>query len=103
MPYVEDRDGIDLPGKNPWKGSPVAIVERIREIIGDLLGHRLTADLQPTTRFVADLGIDSLADVELVIATEEAFSIAIPDEDATQLITVGDLVRYVTEATSSHA
>ena len=99
MPYVDDRGGIAFDGDDPWKGYPVAIVERIREIIVEVLGYRKAVGLLPTSRFVMDLGIVSLDDVELVIATEEAFSIAIPDEDAVQIITVGDLVQYVKDRT----
>jgi acyl carrier protein len=45
--------------------------------------------------FVDDLGADSLAVVELVLALEEAFGVNIPDEDAEKLRTVGDAVSYV--------
>ena len=51
------------------------------------------------TRFVKDLGIDSMDDVELVILTEEPFSIAIADEDAAQIVTVGHLVQCVKDRT----
>ena len=45
--------------------------------------------------FVDDLGADSLAVVELVLALEEGFGVNIPDEDAEKLRTVGDAVSYV--------
>ena len=47
--------------------------------------------------FVEDLGADSLDTVELVMAFEEEFGIEIPDEDAEQLQTVGDAIRYMKE------
>jgi len=46
-----------------------------------------------------DLGADSLDTVELVLSMEEEFGIEIPDEDAENLLTVGDLVGYITENT----
>jgi len=45
--------------------------------------------------FVDDLGADSLALVELVLAMEEEFGINIPDGDTERLRTVGDAVSYV--------
>jgi acyl carrier protein len=44
---------------------------------------------------VDDLGADSLAIVELVLAMEEAFGIAIPDDEAENLRNIGDAVDYV--------
>jgi acyl carrier protein len=45
--------------------------------------------------FVEDLGADSLDTVELVMAFEEEFGMEIPDEDAEQLQTVGDAIKYI--------
>ena len=47
--------------------------------------------------FVEDLGADSLDTVELVMAFEEEFGMEIPDEEAEQLQTVGDAIRYISE------
>ena len=94
MPYIEDRGGLDFNGNNPRKGYPVAIVERVLSLVSQQLGVPIDR-LMPETRFVEDLGVDSGDDVELVIGTEEEFSIAISDEDAVQIITVGQLVQCV--------
>ena len=56
-------------------------------------------DIKPEASFIDDLGADSLALVELVLAFEEAFEIDIPDEDTEQLGTVQNVVDYIT----SHA
>ena len=45
--------------------------------------------------FIDDLGADSLDTVELVMAFEEEFGVEIPDEDAEQMQTVGDAIRYL--------
>ena len=45
--------------------------------------------------FIDDLGADSLAIVELVLAFEEQFEIDIPDEDTEKIRTVGDAVKYI--------
>ena len=69
---------------------------RVREIIVNELGvepDKVTDDAS----FVEDLGADSLDTVELVMAFEEEFGIDIPDEDAEQMRTVGDAIKYLRE------
>ena len=51
--------------------------------------------IKPEAKFVEDLGADSLNIVELVMAVEEEFGIEIPDEDAENLFTVGELQSYI--------
>jgi acyl carrier protein len=67
---------------------------RVREIIVNELGvepDKVTDDAS----FVEDLGADSLDTVELVMAFEEEFGVDIPDEDAEQMRTVGDAIKYL--------
>ena len=52
----------------------------------------------PEARFEADLDIDSLTMVEIVVACEEKFGVRIPDEVLEQLTTVGDAVKYISDA-----
>jgi acyl carrier protein len=69
---------------------------RVREIIVNELGveaEKVTDDAS----FVEDLGADSLDTVELVMAFEEEFGVDIPDEDAEQMRTVGDAIKYLRE------
>ena len=69
---------------------------KVKEIIINELGveaEKVTSEAS----FVEDLGADSLDTVELVMAFEEEFGIEIPDEDAEQLQTVGDAIRYLQE------
>ncbi len=49
----------------------------------------------PEATFDADLDIDSLTMVEVVVACEERFSIRIPDEALEQMTTVGEAVDYI--------
>lgn len=70
------------------------IENKVREIVCQQL------DVDPDqvkleTSFVDDLGADSLAVVELVLALEEAFEIDIPDEDTEKLRTFKDAVDYI--------
>jgi acyl carrier protein len=69
---------------------------KVKEIIINELGVE-PEKVSLEASFVEDLGADSLDTVELVMAFEEEFGIEIPDEDAEQLQTVGDAVRYLKE------
>ena len=47
------------------------------------------------TRIVEDLGFDSLDTVEMLMSLEEEFEVSIPDEDAMNLKTLGDVASYI--------
>ncbi len=70
--------------------------DKIRQIIADQLGVK-KGEVTERTKFVDDLGADSLDTVELVMALEEEFGVEIPDEEAEKLMTVGDALRYIEE------
>ncbi|CAI5447840.1 unnamed protein product [Caenorhabditis angaria] len=70
------------------------LLERIYNLIIAELGVK-KEDLQLSSRFVEDLGADSLDAVELSMRIEEEFEIEIPDEDAEQIKTVQDIYNYV--------
>ena len=44
------------------------------------------------------LGLDSLAKIDLAVAAEDRFGVAIPDEDLERFVTVGDLIDHVQPA-----
>ncbi len=67
---------------------------KVKNIIVEQLGvdaERVKAEAS----FIDDLGADSLAIVELVMAMEEEFDLEIPDEAAEKLRTVGDVTKYL--------
>jgi len=69
---------------------------RVKAIIVDKLGvdeNEVTAEAS----FTNDLGADSLDTVELIMEFEKEFNIAIPDDQAEGIGTVGDAVNYITE------
>lgn len=68
--------------------------ERVRKIIAEQLGIRVN-EVQPNSRFIEDLGADSLDIVELIMAVEEEFNIEITDNSAEQMKTVSDAVRFI--------
>ena len=49
------------------------------------------------SRFVEDLGMDSLDTIEIVLDIEQKYGLKIPDEDADKLRTVGGVIDYVRE------
>ena len=76
------------------------IEEQIKQIIVDKLG----VDEQEVTReasFTDDLGTDSLDVFELVIEVENVFHITIPGEDMEKLRTVGALIDYTTNKSTT--
>ena len=68
--------------------------EKVRDIIVETLGCDAEA-VTPTASLADDLGADSLAAVELVMALEEAAGISIDDSDVAGLKTVGDIMKYL--------
>jgi acyl carrier protein len=72
------------------------IEEKVKKIIVDKLKVD-PAEVTLDKEIVRDLGADSLDQVELVMELEETFGVdEIPEEEAAQLKTVGDVVKYVT-------
>ena len=58
-------------------------------------------DVSPSKTFTEDLGADSLAIVELVLAFEEAFDIKIPDAEVDHIKTVGSAIDYIKQHSGS--
>ena len=72
----------------------MSIKERTKKIVSDQLGKDVD-EIQSDSSFVDDLGADSLDTVELVMALEEEFDLEIADEDAEQISTVNEAVKYI--------
>jgi acyl carrier protein len=71
-----------------------SVNEKVKQIVAEQLGVD-EGEVSPSASFVDDLGADSLDQVELVMAFEEAFDLEIPDEDAEKIRTVQDAVDYI--------
>ena len=68
--------------------------EKVRGVIAETLG----CDVEKVTleaKLNEDLGADSLASVELVMALEEAVGVTIDDEALPNMKTVGDIMEYL--------
>ena len=70
--------------------------EEVKEIIVDLLNVD-ESKVTPEARFREDLEADSLDLVELIMAFEDKFGGEISDEDAQNISTVGDVVKYIND------
>jgi len=71
------------------------IDERVKSIIVKQLGVK-EGDVKNESKFIEDLGADSLDTVELVMGLEEEFDIEIEDKDAEKITSVQDAIDYVT-------
>src|SRR5574341_2129055 len=70
------------------------IARRIRTALGSYL-KRDPASIEPRQALREDLGLDSMATIELLYQIEEAFDFQIPDQDLQKLHTVADVIGYV--------
>ena len=74
--------------------------EKIRDIIADVLildKNSITED----KKFVDDLGADSLDIFQIIMGIEETFDIEIDNDEAEQIVTVGDAVEQIKKATNN--
>ncbi len=67
---------------------------KVKSIIVDKLGVD-ESEVVADANFTNDLGADSLDTVELIMEFEKEFDLSIPDEDAENIATVGDAVKYI--------
>ncbi len=70
------------------------ITARVKTIIVDKLGVD-EKEVTPEASFTNDLGADSLDTVELIMEFEKEFNIAIPDDQAEKISTVGEAIAYI--------
>ena len=70
------------------------VLDKVKTIIADQLGVA-EDDITPSSKFIEDLGADSLDVVELIMAMEDEFYLEIPDDEAENISTVGDVVDYI--------
>ncbi|WP_295857671.1 acyl carrier protein [uncultured Oscillibacter sp.] len=68
--------------------------EQVRDVIVETLACEAD-QVTMEARLAEDLGADSLASVELVMALEEATGVTISDDELPNLKTVGDIVNYL--------
>ena len=72
------------------------IASKVKQIIVDKLGVDEN-EVSDDATFTSDLGADSLDTVELIMEFEKEFNITIPDDQAENISTVGEAVKYINE------
>lgn len=70
------------------------VAKKVTAIIVDKLGVE-EAEVTREASFTNDLGADSLDTVELIMEFEKEFNIAIPDDQAEKIATVGQAIDYI--------
>lgn len=70
------------------------VFEKIKKVIVEQLGVE-PESITLKTSFIEDLGVDSLDLFQIIIELEEEFNVKI--EDAEQIKTVEDAVKYINE------
>jgi acyl carrier protein len=70
----------------------LTIAERARKLIAEHLDHDIE-NAADNASMMDDLGADSLDNVELLMAFEEEFDVEITDDEAENLLTVGDVIK----------
>jgi len=73
------------------------VAAKVKAIIVDKLGVDEN-EVTPEASFTNDLGADSLDTVELIMEFEKEFDLAIPDDQAEKISTVGEAIAHVEEA-----
>ena len=70
------------------------VSDKIIQALADYL-KRDAASIQTTHHLRDDLGLDSMAVIEMLYRIEEVFNLQIPDQDLAGLTTVGQVIGYV--------
>lgn len=74
--------------------------EKLKDIIADVLNVNADEITEDTT-FVDDLGADSLDIFQIIMGIEEVYDIEIDNEEAEKIVTVGDAVEQIKNATNN--
>lgn len=74
--------------------------EKLKEIIADVLNVEVN-DITEDSKFIDDLGADSLDIFQIIMGIEETFDIEIDNDDAESIVTVGDAVEQIKNATNN--
>lgn len=70
------------------------VERRVKKVVAQVLKVDL-AGIKSESRFVEDLGAESIQSVELIAAFEEEFDIEMDDEQAIEVKTVGSTVKFI--------
>ncbi len=92
--WRDERIFFSLQSFNQKKINMSDIAAKVKAIIVDKLGVD-ESEVTIEASFTNDLGADSLDTVELIMEFEKEFDIAIPDDQAEKISTVGEAIAYI--------
>lgn len=72
------------------------MIEKVIEILSEFTEFK-SEDMDKDTKLIADLGLNSLDVVNVVVEFEDEFDIEIPDENIKELQTIGDIITFIEE------
>lgn len=81
----------------------MSTTDKIEQKVIEMVAEKLNKDksiITTNSRFIEDLKADSLDTVELMMAIEVEYGIDIPDDEATKIKTVSDVIKYIKERQS---
>jgi len=70
------------------------VEQRVKKVVAQVLKID-PARIKSESRFVEDLGAESIQSIELIAAFEEEFDIEMDDEQANEVKTVGSAVKFI--------
>jgi len=70
------------------------MIDKVIKVVSETLGVHIDR-ITEQSNLVDDLGADDFDTVEVVIAVEKALGVKIHDEDAQQIVTVQDIIKYI--------
>jgi acyl carrier protein len=79
--------------------SQADVLAGLKEIVEEVAGIP-GASIEMDKNFTDDLDVDSLSMVEVVVAAEERFGVKIPDDQVSELVTVGDAVNFIVKVSA---
>lgn len=77
------------------------IITKLNGLMGKVMMTLTNAEVKEEDRLIDDLGMDSMAAVDLVFALEDEYDIEISDEEAEKIETIGEIVDLVIEKTNA--
>ena len=75
----------------------MATIDKVKELLAEQL-NKPVEEITEEKEVVKDLGADSLDMVEMLMTLEEEFGITVPEEDAVNIKTVGDIIKLIEES-----
>ncbi|MBK7864849.1 MAG: acyl carrier protein [Archangiaceae bacterium] len=80
------------------------VAEKVRKVVTETLVSEFELEpekIVPAARLREDLGLDSLDGVDLIVALEKSLNVRIPENDARQMRTVGDIHAFIDKAVAA--